>query len=139
MPWWQFALLGAGGGVIVEALAFFRSVSVWQDARRNHDGTLKRRPPGLQRYLDLEAHALMLPARAALGAAAAVLFGLTGQVTGPYGALAFGCAAPVLLAQVGLVPQVSRALNSLPEAQRGPADELAKSTSAVAAEEGSRP
>lgn len=111
MPWWQFAMLGAGGGVIVEALAVFRSVTVWQDARRNHDGTLKRRLPDLDRYVDLPAHALMLPARAALGAVAAILLGLTGQVTGPYGALAFGCAAPVLLAQVGRFPQVSKAIN----------------------------
>jgi hypothetical protein len=125
MPWWQFALLGAGGGVIVEALACFRSVAAWQDARRNRDGTLKRRRPTLGRYVDLPAHALMLPSRVALGAVAAALFGLSGQVTGPYGALAFGCAAPVLLAQVGLIPQVSKALNSTAGTPQEPAEELA--------------
>jgi hypothetical protein len=111
MPWWKFALLGAGGGVVVEALAVFRWVAAWQDARRGNNGALRRALPKLGRYVDFPAHAVMLPARAALGAVAAVLFGLTGQVTGPYGALAFGCAAPVLLARVGLIPQVSKAVD----------------------------
>jgi hypothetical protein len=112
MPWWQFALLGAGGGTIVEVVTVFRWVAVWQHARRGADGTLRRKPPPLQRYVDLPAHAIMLPARAALGAVAAVVFGLTGQVTGPYGALAFGCAAPVLLSRLGMIPQISKAINA---------------------------
>jgi hypothetical protein len=111
MPWWEFALLGAGGGVVVEALAVFRWVAAWQDARRGKTGTLRSRPPKLGRYVDFPAHAIMLPARAGLGATAAILFGLTGQITGPYGALAFGCAAPVLLARVGLIPQVGKAID----------------------------
>jgi hypothetical protein len=111
LPWWEFALLGAGGGIVVEALALFRWVAAWQDARRGSYGALHRTLPKLGRYVDFPAHAIMLPARAALGAVAAVLFGLTGQVTGPYGALAFGCAAPVLLARVGLIPQVSKAVD----------------------------
>jgi hypothetical protein len=28
MPWWQFALLGAGGGTIVEIVSIFRWVAV---------------------------------------------------------------------------------------------------------------
>ena len=112
MPWWEFALLGAGGGVIVEVLSVFRWVATWQDARRGKQGVLRRSLPKLGSYVDFPAHAIMLPARAGLGAVAAVLFGLTGQVTGPYGALAFGCAAPVLLARVGLIPQVSKAVDS---------------------------
>jgi hypothetical protein len=61
----------------------------------------------------------MLPARAALGAVAAVLFGLTDQVTGPYGALAFGCAAPVLLSRLGLIPQIAKAIDT-PSRSRNP-------------------
>jgi len=114
MHWWQYLLLGSGGGVIVEVLEVFRWVAAWQDARRNASGTLRQKPPELRRYVDLPAHAIMLPARAALGAVAAVLFGLTHQVTGPVGALAFGCAAPVLLARLGQLPQVSKALNAIP-------------------------
>jgi hypothetical protein len=112
MSWWEFALLGAGGGVIVEVLAVFRWVAAWQDARRGSSGALRRKLPKLREYVDFPAHGIMLPARAGLGAVAAVLFGLTGQVTGPYGALAFGCAAPVLLARVGLIPQVSKAVDA---------------------------
>jgi hypothetical protein len=115
MPWWQFALLGAGGGAIVEVLAIFRCVTAWQDSRRNRDGTITRVPPKLRRYVDIPAHAIMLPSRVGLGTAAAVLFGVTGQVTGPYGAVAIGCAAPMLLAQLGSIPQIARAVNGAPE------------------------
>jgi hypothetical protein len=118
MPWWQFALLGAVGGAIVEVLAIFRCVAAWQDARRNRDGTIKLFPPGLRRYVDVPAHAIMLPARAVLGTAAAVLCGVTGQVTGPYGAVAIGCAAPVLLAQLGSLPQVARAVSGASGARK---------------------
>ena len=59
----------------------------------------------------------MLPARVALGTAAAVLCGVTGQVTGPYGAVAIGCAAPVLLAQLGSIPQIAKAVDSASEAR----------------------
>ncbi len=136
MPWWQFALLGTSGGAIVEVLAVFRCVAIWQGARRNRDGTLKRIPPELRRYVDVPAHAIMLPTRAALGAVAAALFGMTGQVTGPYGAVAFGCAAPVLLAQLGLIPQVERAVNNdHPSARKPKADQLAVVTADVPAEE----
>lgn len=118
MPWWQFALLGASGGAIIEALAVFRCVAAWQDARRNSDGTIKLPPPELQRYVDVPAHATMLPARVALGAVAATLCGITGQVTGPYGAVAFGCAAPVLLAHFGSIPQFAKMVNGDSEARK---------------------
>ena len=118
MSWWQFALLGAAGGAIVEVLAIFRCVAAWQDARKNRDGTIKRVPPRLRRYVDVQAHAIMLPARVVLGTAAAVLFGVTGQVTGPYGAVAIGCAAPVLLAQLGSIPQITKAVNGSSEARK---------------------
>jgi hypothetical protein len=111
MAWWQFALLGAGGGVIVETMAIFRAISVWQDAHRNRVGIVKRVPPRLGHYIDVPAHAIMLPARALLGMAAAVLFGVTGQVVGPYGAVAIGVAAPVLLARLGSIQQISEAVN----------------------------
>jgi hypothetical protein len=111
MMWWHFALLGAIGGAIVEALEIFRCFTMWQHARRNSDGTLRRTLPKVRRYVDIPAHAFMLPARAALGGGAAVLFGMTGQVTGVYGAVAFGCAAPVLLRQLGSIPQIEKAVN----------------------------
>ena len=118
MPWWQFALLGAGGGAIVEVLAVFRGIAAWQDARRNPDGTIKFLPPRLREYVDGPAHMLMLPARMVLGTAATVLCGVTGQITGPYGAVAIGCAAPVLLAQLGSIPQVAKAVNGASQARK---------------------
>jgi hypothetical protein len=118
MPWWQFALLGAVGGAIVEALAVFRYFAAWQDARRSRDCTIKRVPPKQRRYVDIPAHTIMLPARMALGTAEAVLFGVTGQVTGPYGAVAIDCAAPVLLAQPGSVPKVVRAASGASETRK---------------------
>jgi hypothetical protein len=113
MPWWQFALLGVLGGVLVEVLEIFRWTAVWQEARRTRGGPLKRILPKWRSYVDLPAHAFMLPARAALGAAASTLFGTTGQVTGAYGAVAFGCAAPLLLAQLGLFPQIAKAVGDV--------------------------
>jgi hypothetical protein len=123
MPWWQFVLLGAAGGAIVEVLATFRCVAAWQDARRSHDGTIKRVPPKLARYVDVPAHAIMLPARMLLGAAAALLCGVTGQVTGPYGAVAIGCAAPVLLAQLGSIPQIAETVNGTSGTRKLPGEQ----------------
>lgn len=134
MPWWQFALLGAVGGAIVEVLAVFRCVVTWQEARRNADSTVKRHPPPLRRYVDLPAHAIMLPARVVLGAVAALLCGVTRQVTGPYGAVAFGCSAPVLLAQLGSIPQVAKAVNSASKARQQAAAPVAAAGHGVPAE-----
>jgi len=135
MPWWQFALLGALGGAIVEALAVFRCAAAWQGARRSPDNnTVKRCPPRLRRYVDVPAHAIVLPTRMLLGAAAAVLCGLAGQVTGSYGAVAVGCVAPVLLAQLGTIPQVAKAVNSVPGAHREAAAKLAAASAATSAE-----
>jgi hypothetical protein len=145
MPWWQFALLGACGGAIVEVLAIFRDVAAWQDARRNHDGTIKPAPLRLRRYVDVAAHAIMLPARMVLGIAAAVLCGVTGQITGPYGAVVIGCAAPALLAQLGSIPQITKAIDGTSEArkevaaQRVGADAEDPAEAAVSAAEGGLP
>jgi len=136
--WWQFALLGIIGGAIVEVLEIFRWTAVWQEARRNRSGTLRRTPPAWRTYVDLPAHAFMLPARAALGAGAATLFGMTGQVTGAYGAVAFGCAAPVLLAQLGSIPQVAKAVNDIPAARKLPVGDAPVVTAAASSGEMSR-
>jgi hypothetical protein len=111
MPWWQFVLLGALGGAVVEILAFFHHIAIWRDKRRNEDGKVSPTPPQLSEYVDILPLVWLLPLGAALGAVAAVLFGTTGQVTGAYGAFAFGCAAPILLAQLGAIPQVSKAVS----------------------------
>jgi len=132
MPWWLFALLGAIGGAIVEALEVFRWIAVWQEARRNPSGRRKQAPPKWRTYVDVPAHAVMLPARAALGAGAVTLFGITGQVTGVYGAVAFGCAAPVLLAQLGLIARVEKTVNDAVGPQKPQADQAVAMTAAAA-------
>ncbi len=118
MLWWQYALLGTAGGTLVEALEVFRWTAAWQDARRTRNGALKRNPPTWRTFVDLPAHAFMLPARAALGAVAATLFGITGQVTGAYGAVAFGCAAPLILAQLGTIPQIAKTVSDVPAVRK---------------------
>lgn len=112
MAWWQFALLGAGGGALVEALAVFKWITIWQGDRRVSSGTIKGAPPGWRRYVDVPVHAWLLVIRAPLGAATATLFGLTGQISGAYAAVAFGFAAPAVLAQLGSVPQIANAVAS---------------------------
>jgi hypothetical protein len=108
--WWQFALLGAGGGALVEVLTIFKWLAVWQSARRTQAGRLKERPPALRFYIDLPVHGWIVVARSALGAAIAVLFGVSGQITGPYVVVALGFAAPSVLAQFGTIPQVAAAI-----------------------------
>jgi|ERR671915_721061 hypothetical protein len=107
MSWWQYAILGALGGALVESLALFRWINVWKNARRTAIGTLKSSPPTWRRYVDVQAHVWLLLIRTPLGAGAAVLFGITGQISGSYAAVAFGFAAPAVLAQLGSIPQVA--------------------------------
>lgn len=110
MHWWQFGFLGAGGGALVEFLAVFRCLAAWQSARKTPTGRVKGSPPRLRAYVDLPVHAWMVVCRAILGAGAAVLFGATGQINGPYVAVALGFAAPSMLAQLGTIPQVAAAI-----------------------------
>lgn len=113
MAWWQFALLGSGGGALVEALAIFKWISVWQADRRTPSGRVKGKPPGWRLYVDVPALRWLLVIRAALGAGAATLFGMTGQIDGAYAAIAFGFAAPAILAQLGSVPQIATAVKGI--------------------------
>lgn len=120
VQWWEFSLLGASGGALVEALAVFRWLASWQEARRTRAGRVKGRPPKLRIFLDLPAHAWMLCFRGLLGAGAAALFGASGQITGAYVAVALGFAAPSMLAQLGTIPQVAAAISGTPgEANTG--------------------
>ncbi len=112
MSLWQYAILGAGGGALVEALTLFKWISVWQNARRRTTGELEETPPSWRRYVDVAAHAWLLVIRMPLGAGAALLFGATGQISGAYAAVAFGFAAPAVLAQLGAFPQVADAVKT---------------------------
>jgi hypothetical protein len=110
VAWWEYAVLGASGGAIVEVLTVFKCVTRWQAGRRNKDGTLKVRRPGWRKYVDLPLLAWLLAIRMPLGAGAATLFGMTGQIVGAYASIAFGFAAPAMLAQLGSIPQIANAV-----------------------------
>lgn len=110
MHWWHYMLLGAGGGVLVEVLAILKWTATWQSARRTPTGRVKGRPPALRAYVDIPAHLVATAIRIALGAGAATLFGATGEIDGPYVAVALGFAAPSMLAQLGSIPQVAAAV-----------------------------
>jgi hypothetical protein len=124
MVTWQCVLLGAAGGALVEVLAVLSYLMAWQRARRTRSGLVRRSPPRWASYVDVPAHLCVLVVRAPLGAATAWLFATTGQISGPYAALAFGFAAPAILAQLGRLPQVDQAL------QRNTRDESSTATEA---------
>lgn len=109
MSWWQYTILGAGGGALAEALALFNWITVWQASRRAASGRLKKAPPHWRQYIDVPAHAWMLLYRALLGAGAAALFTVTGQISGAYAAVTLGFAAPAILTRLGSTPAVARA------------------------------
>ncbi|WP_427919789.1 hypothetical protein [Streptomyces sp. cg40] len=119
MGWWQFALLGAGGGLSVELLAVFRGCTQWQAARRTATGRRRTKPPALRQYLDTSAHACLAVLRAAIGATMAALFGVSGQISGAYAAVALGVCAPAVLATLGAVPQIAGFVNGTPSAVVG--------------------
>jgi hypothetical protein len=125
MTWWEYAALGAAGGALVEVLAVFKWITSWQAGRRNKDGTLKAKRADWREYVDVPMHVWLFVLRVPLGALASALLGNTGQITGAIAALGCGIAAPVLLAQLGSIPQVANAVqgdDQLPEsAAVGPA------------------
>lgn len=121
MAWWQFALLGAGGGLLVEVLAVFRWLGAWQMARRTKSGQVRGKPPRLRVYIDPTAHCWLAVCRAALGAAATALFAASGQINGIYVAVTLGFSAPAVLAQLGTVPQIAAAVAGTGEASQEPA------------------
>lgn len=119
MSWWQFALLGAGGGLLVEILALFHRCTAWQAARLTRTGRVRANLPTLRTYVDFPAHAWIAAFRSGLGAAMATIFGTSGQISGAYAAAVLGFSAPSLLAQLGSIPQVSAAVPGLPSAPSG--------------------
>lgn len=106
MAWWQFSLLGACGGALVELLSLYQSLFAWQKARKASTGKIRKTPAKLHNYVDVPAHTWLLLIRCLLGALASGLFGVSGQITGAVAGIALGSAAPAILAQLGQIPQV---------------------------------
>lgn len=102
MEWQVAALLGAGGGAIVELLVLYQSLAAWRAARRRTLRKGGRRLPRLRRYIDPPADAAAGLTRVLLGSVAGLLFHQ--QITGALAAITVGAAAPLLLHQLGSVP-----------------------------------
>lgn len=110
MQWWEYALLGATGGALVELLSIFNCLARWQEARKTTTGRIRAKPPSVRVYLDIPAHFWMTFFRTLLGSATALAFGTSGSISGVAAAIALGFSAPSLLAQLGNIPQVADAV-----------------------------
>lgn len=123
MTWWQFALLGAGGGLLVEVLALLQPVRAWQRSRLTPQGRVRRQRARLGTYVDLPAALCVGLLRALLGGAASGVFGASGQITGVYVAVALGLLAPTALASLGNIQQVAATVSGVPVAADPPTRE----------------
>jgi hypothetical protein len=102
MDWSTAMACGAAGGLVVELVVVFGSLTDWQAARRRVRRVRRqRRMPSLTDYLDPLADSLVAVTRVLLGAVAGVAFHT--QVTGAAAAIAVGAAAPALLGQLATV------------------------------------
>ena len=92
-------MLGGVGGAIVQLMALWGSVTVWQKARHDllMDGI--RPLPSLTSYIDPLADTLVALTRLCMGALAGLMF--YDQITGVTAAIAVGASGPALLAQFG--------------------------------------
>ncbi len=105
--------LGAAGGSLRGLVDAYNQVVAWQAARREHlrtPASTSRPVPRLAQYVDPVPDSVAAAFHMALGAAASAMFGLSGQITGAYAAIAVGMSAPALLTQLGRVQSVSEAI-----------------------------
>ncbi len=130
-------LLGAVGGALRGALDLYIQFVNWRSARSRHRQPGQGQPPEQDlpapRFLDYFDPAVDLTAavvHSAMGAALAVLFGMTGQISGPYAAIVVGISAPVILTQLARIQSVSEAVGP------GPVESSAQPVPAVAPVEG---
>jgi hypothetical protein len=97
MTTWEYALWGLFGGFAVDGLEFAGAI-------RRTGGWPWRQPeePGLAPL------AVSVVIRLVVGAGLAAAAGTTGQISGPFGALTMGIAAPLLIEQLARqIPLVS--------------------------------
>jgi hypothetical protein len=116
-------LLGAAGGSLRGLVEAYNQTIGWQAARREHrkDPTRDNQdPPDLRDFFDPVPDLVAAAFHTLLGATAAVTFGMSGQISGFYAAIAVGISAPALLAQLGRVQSVGEVVagntNALPNA-----------------------
>jgi hypothetical protein len=105
-------LLGAAGGVLRAVLDFYIQFVNWRSARGAHLREQLPEPekPRFRQYFDPAVDLTAAGVHSGMGAGLAVLFGSTGQISGPYAAIVVGVSAPVMLTQLARVHAVSDAL-----------------------------
>ncbi|WP_327596133.1 hypothetical protein [Streptomyces chartreusis] len=128
-------LLGAVGGVLRGVVDCYIQFANWRAARNAHqrEQLAERVRPRLTQYFDPAVDLAAAGVHSVMGAGMAVLFGTTGQISGPYAAIVVGASAPVLLTQLARIQSVSEALGGGP-ASAGPADPSAAAVGAGPAE-----
>lgn len=115
--------LGAAGGSLRGLVDTYNQVVAWQADRRAYrkdPASAGWSTPRLAEYVDPVPDGVAAAFHMALGAAAAGMFGLSGQITGAYAAIAVGVSAPALLTQLGRVQSVSEAITRTPSSTPDP-------------------
>ncbi|MEU8846278.1 hypothetical protein AB0C70_08595 [Streptomyces sp. NPDC048564] len=105
-------LLGAVGGVLRGVVDLYIQFVNWRSARGAHqrEQLSEHVRPRLTQYFDPAVDLAAAGVHSVMGAGMAVLFGTTGQISGPYAAIVVGASAPVLLTQLARIQSVSEAL-----------------------------
>lgn len=101
MDWVSAVLLGAAGGALVQAVAFYACVGSWQEARRQGRQRRDSELPRLSRFVDVPADTAVAATRLVLGATAGLIF--HNQIIGTAAAIAVGASAPAVLQQLGAI------------------------------------
>lgn len=90
MTWLEYALWGAFGGLAIEAIEFLGAIS-----------RVKGWPWKVKGEIPPFPLAVSVMIRVGLGFGLASAAGQAGEISGPWGAISVGVAAPLLLAQMG--------------------------------------
>ncbi|MHA5053355.1 hypothetical protein, partial [Streptomyces sp. SD15] len=110
-------VLGAAGGSLRGLVDAYNQTMEWQTARREHrrtdPATDTPGPPRLREFFDPAPDLVAAVFHTVLGAAGAALFGMSGQISGSYAAIAVGISAPAILTQLGRVQTVSEAVTGV--------------------------
>ncbi|MFC8511618.1 hypothetical protein [Streptomyces sp. NPDC057257] len=127
MDTWLLVLLGAAGGSLRGLVDVYNQTMAWQEARRAHRKAVAQEedtgePPRFREYFDPIPDSVATVVHMGMGAACAVLFGLSGQISGVYAALVVGVSAPTLLTQLGRTQMVDEAVTGVSSTQ-GPGAE----------------
>lgn len=134
-------LLGAAGGVLRAVVDFYVQFVNWRSARGVHlrEQPPERDKPRFRHYFDPAVDLAAAGVHSVMGAGLAVLFGSTGQISGPYAAIVVGISAPVLLTQLARIQAVSDALGGGQTAAGTGADAVAPAVGAGAADPAQQP